>query len=301
MAASGFVRVLPEVAAALAGGRPVVALESTLLAHGLLRPANADVAAQVEAAVRAAGALPATIAVLDGEVRVGLDSAGLSRVCGDPAIAKLSARDVPVAVACGLSGATTVAGTAVLAARAGIGVFATGGLGGVHRQAAETFDESADLAALAGVPILVVCAGVKSVLDVGATLERLESLSVTVLGYRTRRFPGFYLADSGHPLDWEVGSAGEAAAVLRARRTLGGGAVVLANPLPAGEQLDPALHERVLASGLAGLAREGVRGKAVTPYLLDHFHRETAGASQAVNVRIILRNAGLAAQVAAAL
>jgi pseudouridine-5'-phosphate glycosidase len=297
----GYLRIHPEVAAALADRRPVVALESTLLAHGLPRPDNLGVAGRIEAAVRAAGAVPATVAVLDGQVRVGLEESGLARICAEPAVPKLSARDLPVAVAGGLSGATTVAGTAVLAARAGIAVFATGGLGGVHRRAAETFDESADLAVLAATPIVVVCAGVKSILDVGATLERLETLSVTVLGYRTRRFPGFYLTDSGFGLDWQVGTATEAAAVFAARRELGAGAVLLANPLPPGEQLDPALHERVLASGLAGLARDGVHGKAVTPYLLDHFHRETAGASQAANVRIVLRNAELAAQVAAAL
>ena len=296
-----YLRVHPEVAAALAGRRPVVALESTLLAHGLPRPDNLGVAGRIEAAVRAAGAVPATVAVLDGQARVGLDEAALARICTDPTIAKLSARDLPVAVAGGRSGATTVAGTAVLAARAGIAVFATGGLGGVHRRAAETFDESADLATLAATPIVVVCAGIKSILDVGATLERLETLSVTVLGYRTRRFPGFYLTDSGFGLDWQVETAAEAAAVFAVRRDLGAGAVLLANPLPPGEQLDPQLHERVLASGLAGLARDRVHGKAVTPYLLDHFHRETGGASQAANVRIVLRNAELAAQVAAAL
>lgn len=296
-----YLRVHPEVAAALAGRRPVVALESTLLAHGLPRPDNLGVAGRIEAAVRAAGAVPATVAVLDGQARVGLDEAALARICTDPTIAKLSARDLPVAVAGGRSGATTVAGTAVLAARAGIAVFATGGLGGVHRRAAETFDESADLATLAATPIVVVCAGIKSILDVGATLERLETLSVTVLGYRTRRFPGFYLTDSGFGLDWQVETTAEAAAVFAVRRDLGAGAVLLANPLPPGEQLDPQLHERVLASGLAGLARDRVHGKAVTPYLLDHFHRETGGASQAANVRIVLRNAELAAQVAAAL
>jgi pseudouridylate synthase len=297
----GYLRIHPEVAAALAERRPVVALESTLLAHGLPRPGNLEVAARIEAAVRDAGAVPATVAVLDGRVRVGLDGHALRRVCADVPMAKLAARDIAPALAAGGSGATTVASTARLAARAGIAVFATGGLGGVHRQAAQSFDESADLATLAGTPVLVVCAGVKSILDVAATLERLESLSVTVLGYRTGRFPGFYLADSGLPLDWQVDSPAQAAAVFTACRQLGGGAVVLANPLPEAEQLDPGLHRRVLDSGLAGLARDGVRGKAVTPYLLDHFHRETAGASQAVNVRIILRNATLAAQVAAEL
>jgi pseudouridylate synthase len=293
------VRLGDEVAAALAAGRPVVALESTLLAHGLPRPDNLAVAAKIEAAVREAGATPATVAVLDGAVRVGLDADALARVCTDPGLAKLSARDVPVAVASGGSGATTVASTAVLAARAGIGVFATGGLGGVHRGFADSQDESADLGVLARTPIVVVCAGVKSILDVGATRERLESLSVTVLGYRTSAFPGFYLADSGFALDWRVERPEDVAGVYGTG--LVPGAVVVANPLPVAEQLDPALHASVLASGLAGLERDGVRGKAVTPYLLEHFHRETGGASLAVNVTIVLRNAALAARIAGAL
>jgi pseudouridylate synthase len=291
--------VAPEVAAALAAGEPVVALESTLLAHGLPRPDNLAVAAKIEDAVRGAGAVPATIAILDGSVRIGLDEPALTRVCTDPELPKLSARDVPVALALGASGATTVASTAMLAARAGIRVFATGGLGGVHRDA--PFDESADLPTLAATPIVVVCAGVKSILDVAATLERLETYSIPVLGYRTRRFPGFYLTDSGHPVDWQVDTPTQIAAVYQANAELRAGGLVVANPLPVGEQLDPELHERVLASGLAGLERDGVRGKAVTPYLLEHFHRATAGASQAVNVTIILRNAALAARVAAAL
>jgi pseudouridine-5'-phosphate glycosidase len=286
--------VAPEVAAALAAGRAVVALESTLLAHGLPRPDNLAVAGRIEAAVRDAGAVPATIAVLDGSVRVGLDAQALERVCTDASIPKLSARDVPVALALGGSGATTVASTAVLAARAGIRVFATGGLGGVHRDA--PFDESADLGILASTKIIVVCAGVKSILDVGATLERLETYSVPVLGYRTRRFPGFYLTDGGHDLEWRVDSPQSVAAVFAAG--VRDGAVVVANPLPRAEQLDPALHDRVLAAALAALDRDGVRGKAVTPYLLAYFHRETHGASRSVNVTIILRNAALAAEIA---
>jgi pseudouridine-5'-phosphate glycosidase len=195
-----------------------------------------------------------------------------------------------------------VAATAALAAHAGIELFATGGIGGVHRGAAETYDESADLTALSRTPVMVVCAGVKSILDVGATLERLESLGVTVVGYRTWRFPGFYLTDSGHDLDWSLDSPAELASVLRARRAQGvrPGAVVVANPLPPADQLDPALHDRLLTEGLAGLEREGVTGKAVTPYLLAHFHAESAGASLEANIRIILRNATLAAQIAAA-
>ncbi|MBI3688376.1 MAG: pseudouridine-5'-phosphate glycosidase [Actinobacteria bacterium] len=293
--------IAPEVAEALATGRPVVALESTLLAHGLPRPDNLRVAGLIESTVRDAGAVPATIAVLAGEVRVGLDQTALERICADPGVHKLSARDLPVALARGMDGATTVASTAVLAARAGIAAFATGGLGGVHRLARQSWDESADLVTLAGTHILVVCAGVKSILDVGATLERLESLSVTVLGWQTDRFPGFYLTDSGFAVDWRVDTAAEVAAVVAARRAFGGGAVLVANPLPDTEQLDPASHDEALASGLAGMVRDGVHGKAVTPYLLDHFHRTTAGASRDVNVRIILRNAALAAQLAAAM
>jgi pseudouridine-5'-phosphate glycosidase len=291
----------PEVAAALADGRPVVALESTLLAHGLPRPDNRAAADEVEGAVRAGGAVPATIAVLDGVPHVGLTAEQVDRVCADPDLAKLGVRDLPVAAALGLSGATTVSSTALLAESAGIALFATGGLGGVHREAGETFDESADLTALSRTSLMVVCAGVKSILDVPATLERLESLSVTVVGYRTRTFPGFYVADSGAPLDWAVSSPEEAAAVLAARRALAPGAVVLANPLPEDQQLDRDLHDRVIADALAAAGAAGVRGKAVTPFVLDHLHRASEGATLDVNVRLVLRNAELAGRVAAAL
>src|SRR5215218_3525067 len=291
----------PEVADALAAGRPVVALESTLLAHGLPRPENRKAADQVEDAVRAGGAVPATIAVLDGVPHVGLTAAEVDRVCADPELAKLGVRDLPVAAALGRSGATTVSSTALLAERAGIGVFATGGLGGVHRQSADTFDESADLTALSRTSIVVVCAGVKSILDVPATLERLESLSVTVVGYRTTVFPGFYVADSGSPLDWSVEDPAQAAAVFAARRALAPGAVVVANALPLDEQLDPALHDRVISGALAAAEKAGMRGKDVTPFVLDHLHRASEGATLAVNVRLVLRNAELAGQIAAAL
>ncbi|SFP51107.1 pseudouridine-5'-phosphate glycosidase [Geodermatophilus dictyosporus] len=300
-AAGSPLRLSPEVAEALATGAPVVALESTLLAHGLPRPDNRAAADDVEAAVRAGGALPATVAVLDGVPHVGLTAEQVDRVCSDPDLAKLGVRDLPVAAALGLSGATTVSSTALLAAAAGIGVFATGGLGGVHRQSAETFDESADLTALSRTSLAVVCAGVKSILDVPATLERMESLSVTVVGYRTRTFPGFYVADSGSPVEWSVDSPEQAAAVLAARRELAPGAVVVANPLPADEQLDPALHDRVIADALAAAEAAGVRGKAVTPFVLDHLHRASGGATLAVNVRLVLRNAELAGRIAAAL
>jgi pseudouridine-5'-phosphate glycosidase len=293
--------VHPEVEDALREGRPVVALESTIIAHGLPRPDNLRIAGEIEAAVREHGAVPATIAVIGGHVRIGLDARALATLAGADGVAKCGVRDLAPAVAAGGHGATTVAATAHLAARAGIRVFATGGLGGVHRGARESLDESADLGTLARVGICVVCAGVKSILDIPATLERLETLNVTVLGYRTDRFPAFYLTDSGEPVPWRVDSPAEAAAVLRAREALGApGAIVVANPLPEAEQLDPALHDRVLREGLAAARAEAVAGKDVTPFLLERFHRETGGASLRANIRLVLRNAALAAEIAAA-
>jgi pseudouridine-5'-phosphate glycosidase len=296
------VRYGAAVRDALSEHRPVVALESTIIAHGLPRPRNLEVARAVERAVREHGAEPATIGVVGGDIVVGLDDTELTRLATADGVLKLSTRDLAVAATTGVDGATTVAATAAVAAGAGIHFFATGGLGGVHRGAAETYDESADLVALARTPIVVVCAGVKSILDVGATLERLETLSVTVLGYGSARFPGFYLTDGGFDLDWSVGTPADVAEVLHARRIhrLHEGAVVVTNPLPVDEQLDPDLHARVLADGLAGLERDGVTGKAVTPYLLAYFHEATGGASLDVNVCIIMRNAALAAQIAVA-
>jgi pseudouridine-5'-phosphate glycosidase len=295
-------RLLKEVADALAAGRPVVALESTIIAHGLPRPDNLGVAREIEAAVREHGAIPATLAVVAGEVRVGLDEDALEKIATRDDVVKCGVRDLAPLVARGGYGATTVAATSALAARAGIAVFATGGLGGVHREARESWDESADLTTLAATPIAVVCAGVKSILDVGATLERLESLNVTVLGYGSDAFPGFYLADSGHPVSWRVETPEEVAAVMRARGELrvSDSAIVVANPLPEREQLDRGLHDRVLADALAAAVAAGVGGKDTTPFLLDFLHRETGGASLEVNVRIILRNARLAAEIAAA-
>jgi pseudouridylate synthase len=293
------VRLSDEVRDALAGGRAVVALESTIIAHGLPRPDNLRVAREIEAAVRDSGAVPATIAVLGGEVCVGLGDAELDRIGGSDDVAKCSVRDLPVVCARGGDGATTVAATAHLALRAGIGVFATGGIGGVHRDAASSFDESADLVALAQTPICVVCAGVKSILDAGATLERLETLGVTVLGYRSDRLAGFYLTDSGLDLPWRVESAAEVAAIMRARAQVESpGAVLVANPLPPGEQLDPALHDRVLATALAAAAEQGVHGKAITPFLLDRLHRETGGDSLRANIALVKHNAALAGEIA---
>ncbi|MFF5052597.1 pseudouridine-5'-phosphate glycosidase [Micromonospora sp. NPDC000663] len=291
-----------DVAHALRDGRPVVALESTIVSHGLPRPQNLRVAREIEQTVRDAGAVPATIGMVGGELVVGLDDAQLTRLATVDGVSKLSVRDLAVAAATGADGATTVAATSAVAAAAGIGVFATGGLGGVHREAAHTFDESADLITLARTPIAVVCAGVKSILDVGATLERLETLGVAVVGYRTHRFPGFYLTDGGFDLDWSLESPEQVADVLAARDGLAvhTGGLIIANPLPVDEQLDPELHDRTLTDGLARLERDGITGKAVTPYLLAHFHSATEGASLAVNVRIILRNADLAARIAVA-
>ena len=305
VAASGlasFPRVIVdrEVADALRAGRGVVALESTLIAHGLPSPGNLRVAREAEAEVRAAGAVPATIAVVGGVVRIGLDDDALAAIALHDDVVKAGVRDLAPAVARGIDAATTVASTAHLAARAGIAVFATGGLGGVHRGARETWDESADLTTLAQTGIVVVCAGVKSILDVAATLERLETLNVTVVGYRTDAFPGFYLSDSGHPVPWRVESADEVAAVMRARAELGLGdrAIVVANPLPPDAQLDPSLHDRVLRESLAAAAAAGVAGREVTPFLLDRFHRETGGASLETNIRLVLRNAALAGRIA---
>jgi pseudouridine-5'-phosphate glycosidase len=294
--------VHPEVADALRAGRGVVALESTLIAHGLPAPDNLRVAREAEAAVRAAGAVPATIAVVAGAVRIGLDDAALSAIALRDGVIKAGVRDLAPAAARGLDAATTVASTAFLAARAGIGLFATGGLGGVHRGARESWDESADLTTLGQTGIVVVCAGVKSILDVAATLERLETLNVTVAGYRTDSFPGFYLRDSGWPVPWRVESPDEVAAMMRARATLGLGdrAIVVANPLPADEQLDPAVHDRVLRESLDAAAAAGVAGRDVTPFLLDRFHTETGGASLEANVRLVLRNAELAGRIAVA-
>jgi pseudouridine-5'-phosphate glycosidase len=291
-----------EVAEALSAGRPVVALESTIVSHGLPRPENLGIAREIEAAVRDGGAVPATIALVAGTVRVGLDDAALEAIALGEDVRKCSARDLPLAAATGATGATTVAATAAVAARAGIALFATGGLGGVHREARETWDESADLVALARIPVCVVCAGVKSILDVQATLERLETLGVGVAGYRTNRFPGFYLTDSGFELPWRLDSPEAVAVALHARRELelDSSALVIANPLPPDEQLDPALHERVLRGALEAAAREGIAGHAVTPFLLGRFHAGTGGESLRANVRLVLANARLAGEIAAA-
>lgn len=290
-----------EVAAALKSGAPLVALESTIISHGLPRPSNLTVAIEVEEIVRAHGAVPATIAILDGVVHVGLESDELVAIANRDDIAKASIRDLAMISAAKTSAATTVAATSHIAQLAGISVFATGGLGGVHRGANESFDESADLGALGNLDIAIVCAGVKSILDVGATLERLESLSIGLVGYKTNAFPGFYLTDSGFTLEHRVESASEIAAIIKARRELGtdSTSLVIANPVKV--EMDRTRHDAILKSGLAGAAAQGVTGKAVTPFLLEHFHTASQGESLKVNIEIIKSNSALAADIAVAL
>ncbi len=290
-----------EVAAALKSGAPIVALESTIISHGLPRPSNLSVAIEVEEIVRAHGAVPATIAILDGVVHVGLEADQLVAIANRDDIAKASIRDLAMISAAKTSAATTVAATSHIAQLAGISVFATGGLGGVHRGANESFDESADLGALGKLDIAIVCAGVKSILDVGATLERLETLSIGLVGYKTNAFPGFYLTDSGFTLEHRVESASEIAAIIKARRELGTDAtsLVIANPVKV--EMDRTRHDAILKSGLAGAAAQGITGKAVTPFLLEHFHTASDGESLKVNIEIIKSNSALAADIAVAL
>ncbi|NLU64370.1 pseudouridine-5'-phosphate glycosidase [Rhodococcus sp. HNM0563] len=294
--------VADEVRAAVAEGRPVVALESTIFTHGLSRPRNLEVAFEAERSLRDAGVTPATVGVVAGVPTVGLSRDQIELIeAVDAGTVKTGIRDLPTAAVKRLHGGTTVASTAWLAHRAGIAVFATGGLGGVHRGAATTFDESADLVALSSIPILIVSAGVKSILDVPATLERLETLGVIVLGYRTTRFPGYYVRDSGCSIE-AVESSEAAAAVARARDDLGiRSAVLIANPVAADEQVDPALHDRVLAEAEREAATAGVHGKDLTPFLLDHMHRGTEGATLDTNIAVYLRNVQVAAEIATAL
>lgn len=289
-----------EVAAALAAGDPVVALESTIISHGLPRPRNHEAALEFEAILRDAGVVPATIAVLDGVPRIGLDADGVRRIAEED-LAKASVRDLPILAARGASGATTVAATARLAHLAGIRVFATGGLGGVHRGAAESFDESADLTTLADTPITVVSAGVKSVLDIAATLERLETFSVPVVGYGTTRFPAFWLRESGLDLDWAVDGADDVARIMAERDALGAPqGIVVANPIPAAQQWDPAEHDRVLADAFAAADAAGVTGKAVTPFLLGWIVEASGGRSLEVNLDLARNNVAVAAEIARA-
>ena len=290
----------PEVSKALAAGKPVVALESTIISHGLPRPRNLEAAKDFEEILRSSGVVPATIAILDGVPQIGLDANGVDRIANED-LAKASVRDIPILAAKKASGATTVAATAHLASLAGIRVFATGGLGGVHRGAIDTFDESADLSTLAVTPITVVSAGVKSVLDIAATLERLETLSVPVIGYKTNKFPAFWLTDSGYTLDWHLDSAAEIAAAMKAQDELGHGqGIVVANPIPVEKQWDPKEHDSVLAVAFEAAKKAGVTGKAVTPFLLGFIVEESGGRSLEVNLDLARNNVRVAGEIAKA-
>lgn len=292
--------IAPEVALALADNRPVVALESTIISHGLPRPRNREAALEFEQILRDKGVVPATVAVIDGIPTVGLDADGLATIA-DVDIAKASVRDLPVLLAKGASGATTVAATAHIAAQAGIRVFATGGLGGVHRGASESFDESADLFTLSVTNITVVSAGVKSVLDISATLERLEALSVPVVGFGTTAFPAFWLSDSGFTLDWSVADAEEVAAVMKAHDDTGHGqGIVVANPVPEDQQWDPAEHDRVLSEAFRAADKAGIRGNAVTPFLLGFIVEASGGRSLEVNLDLARNNIRVAGDIAIA-
>ncbi len=294
------IRIRPDVQEAVRGGRPVVALESTVLAHGLPRPRNLELGRAMEAAVREGGAVPATIGVVSGTPVVGLDDDEVVRMSTSDAVLKLSTRDLPVPVARGADGATTVASTMWLAHRAGIQVFATGGIGGVHR--GEARDVSADLTELGRTPTVVVCAGAKSILDLPATREALETAGVLVAGWRTDEVPAFYSRESGFAVDVRVEDAAEVAGLWRAHREMGlPGALLLCVPPPEAQALDADEVEAAISAALAQAEERGVRGKEVTPFLLRAVAEATGGRSLEANVALLLNNARVGARVAAAL
>ncbi|MEU1970314.1 pseudouridine-5'-phosphate glycosidase [Microbacterium sp. NPDC019599] len=296
------VRISDEVRDAVERSIPILALESTIFTHGLPRPRNLEVALEAEERVRAAGVVPATIGVVVGRPTVGLSPTEIERLSTSDGVVKLSVRDLAVAAAKRLDGGTTVAATALLAHRAGIRVFSTGGLGGVHRDAQQTFDESADLPTLATLPLVVVSAGVKSILDIPLTLERLETLGLAVVGFRTTDYPGFYIADSGYDIEYAAQSAAEIAEIALARDVLGiSSTLLVANPVDVSSQLPVELHDEVLARALAEAARRGISGHDTTPFLLDVMQRETGGRSLDVNVAVYRGNVALGAEIAAAL
>ena len=293
-----WVRVLPEVRDALAAGRPVVALESTIVAHGMPYPANLETAQAVEAIVREEGAVPATVAVVDGAVQVGCDASMLERLASEPGVAKVSRRDMPVVLAQGNLGATTVSGTLIGAGLAGIRVFVTGGIGGVHRGVADTWDISADLDELARHDVAVVSAGAKSILDLPKTLEVLETKGITVLGYGTDEFPAFFTPQSGIPVAHRADTPEQVASILKAKWGLGlKGGVLVANPVPAEFGFDASA---ATDKALADAARQGIEGKALTPFLLKHIAEATGGQSLAANVALVKHNARIGAQIAVA-
>ncbi|RHW24296.1 pseudouridine-5'-phosphate glycosidase [Nocardioides immobilis] len=294
-------RLTDEVATALREGAPVVALESTIISHGMPYPRNVAMAREVEGIVRDCGAVPATIAVLDGVPRIGLGNDDLELLGSHPDVAKVSIRDLPYVVARGAHGATTVASTMRLAALAGIAVFVTGGLGGVHRGAGTSFDESADLTELAASDVAVVSAGVKSILDIGLTLERLETLGVPVLVHASDEFPSFYSRSSGHGAPMRVDSAAEIAAVMRTKWDLGlAGGVVVANPIPPEDEIAADEIAAVIDRALTEADARGVRGKDITPYLLGRIVELTDGASLTANIALVRANARLGAAIARA-
>mgnify|MGYP002654441143 CR=1 FL=1 len=291
----------PLVEKALKKGKPVVALESTIISHGLPRPRNFQAAKEFQQILLDQGVTPATIAVIEGVPTVGLTEENLNLIANTD-IPKASVRDLAILSAKKLSGATTVAATAHIAARAGVQVFATGGLGGVHRGAVETFDESADITTLANTPIAVVSAGVKSVLDIAATLERLETLSISVVGYKTKIFPSFWLPESDFTLDWQADSAEEIAQIIKAqRKQKTDSALVVANPVPKDQAWDKQEHDQVLAKAFEAAEQAGVRGKAVTPFLLQYIVEASGGRSLEVNLNLAKNNVRLAGEIAKAL
>lgn len=295
-------RILPEIQEALDAGRPVVALESTIISHGMPYPENEKFANDIEALIRAEGAVPATLAVIDGHCQVGLTPADLSRLAQGKNIAKVSRRDLPLVVARGETGATTVAGTMMIAAMAGIRLFATGGIGGVHRGGEDTLDISADLQELAHTSVAVVCAGCKSILDIGRTLEYLETFGVPVLCMGTTHFPAFYCKESGFDGDIACATPDAAADILRAKWELGlEGGVLIANPIPDEWAMDPVRMNRVIDEALAESKRRGIHGKAITPFLLARIKDVTGGDSLASNIQLAFHNARIASRIACAL
>ena len=293
-------RIAPAVQEALAAGRPVVALESTVISHGLPYPDNLAIAREMEAAVRQAGALPATIAILGGRITVGLDDVQLERLAQAQRVRKCSRRDIPIVIAGREDGATTVAGTMVVANMAGIPIFATGGIGGVHR--GHPFDVSADLLELGRTSVCVVCAGAKSLLDLPATLEVLETQSVPVIGYRTAEFPAFYTSSSGLPVTARAGSPAEVAAILRAQESLGyDGGTLVTVPVPAADALPRKEAEAAIEEAIRRADEAGITGPAVTPFLLAQIAEITGGRSVTANRALLLNNCRVAAQIAAAL
>ena len=301
--ASSYLDVAEEVAVALRDGEAVVALESTIISHGMPQPQNIETALRVERTVRENGAVPATIAILGGRLKAGL-TADEIHYLGEQgqALAKTSRRDIALVVSRGKDGATTVAASMIIAAMAGIRVFATGGIGGVHRGVTETMDVSADLEELATTDVAVVCAGIKSVLDIGRTLEYLETKGVPVVGYRTDSMPAFYTVSSGFPIDYRVETAAEVAAALNAKRQMGlSGGMVVANPIPA----EHALHDDeigvVIDEAIREMGRLGITGKDTTPFLLARIAERTGGRSLAANIELVVNNARLAAEIATAL